>query len=133
MRNNLFSSFQSCLICKLYIYLQHETGKDHISLQELFHGLISSLRKEEARKIYYILDMLKVQERVSSKFVKYLREELYEIRAEYGGNIFRVFFIFDDGNIVILFNGFQKKTQKTPPSEIEKALKIKEEYYESKK
>ena len=87
---------------------------------------ISSLRKEEARKIYYILDMLKVQERVSSKFVKYLREELYEIRAEYGGNIFRVFFIFDDGNIVILFNGFQKKTKKTPPSEIEKALKIKE-------
>ena len=86
-----------------------------------FMDFISSLRKEEARKIYYILDMLKVQERVSSKFV------------EYGGNIFRVFFIFDDGNIVILFNGFQKKTQKTPPSEIEKALKIKEEYYESKK
>ena len=79
-----------------------------------FMDFISSLRKEEARKIYYILDMLKVQERVSSKFVKYLREELYEIRAEYGGNIFRVFFIFDDGNIVILFNGFQKKTQKTP-------------------
>ena len=73
-----------------------------------FMDFISSLRKEEARKIYYILDMLKVQERVSSKFVKYLREELYEIRAEYGGNIFRVFFIFDDGNIVILFNGFQK-------------------------
>ena len=101
---------------------------------------ISSLRKEEARKIYYILDMLKVQERVSSKFVrvsskfvKYLCEELYEIRAEYGGKIFRVFFIFDDGNIVILFNGFQKKTKKTPHSEIEKALKIKEEYYESKK
>ena len=54
-----------------------------------FMDFISSLRKEEARKIYYILDMLKVQERVSSKFVKYLREELYEIRAEYGGNIFR--------------------------------------------
>ena len=103
------------------------------SYSNFFGDFISSLRKEEARKIYYILDMLKVQERVSSKFVKYLREELYEIRAEYGGNIFRVFFIFDDGNIVILFNGFQKKTQKTPPSEIEKALKIKEEYYESKK
>ena len=58
-----------------------------------FMDFISSLRKEEARKIYYILDMLKVQERVNSKFVKYLREELYEIRAEYGGNIFRVFFI----------------------------------------
>ena len=47
-----------------------------------FMDFISSLRKEEARKIYYILDMLKVQERVSSKFVKYLREELYEIRAK---------------------------------------------------
>lgn len=46
-----------------------------------FMDFISSLRKEEARKIYYILDMLKVQERVSSKFVKYLREELYEIRV----------------------------------------------------
>ena len=89
--------------------MRHETGTDHISIQELFYGLYLISQKEEARKIYYILDMLKVQERVSSKFVKYLREELYEIRAEYGGNIFRVFFIFDDGNIVILFNGFQKR------------------------
>jgi phage-related protein len=44
-----------------------------------------------------------------------------------------VFFIFDAGRIVVLFNGFQKKTQKTPKKEIEKALKIKNEYYESKK
>ncbi len=48
------------------------------------------------------------------------------------GNIFRVFFIFDEGKIVVLFNGFQKKTQKTPPNEIEKALKIKEAYYADK-
>ena len=113
--------------------LRKEEARKIYYILDMLMDFISSLRKEEARKIYYILDMLKVQERVSSKFVKYLREELYEIRAEYGGNIFRVFFIFDDGNIVILFNGFQKKTQKTPPSEIEKALKIKEEYYESKK
>ena len=117
-----------------FIYIGSMKQERTISAyKNYFMDFISSLRKEEARKIYYILDMLKVQERVSSKFVKYLREELYEIRAEYGGNIFRVFFIFDDGNIVILFNGFQKKTKKTPPSEIEKALKIKEEYYESKK
>jgi phage-related protein len=44
-----------------------------------------------------------------------------------------VFFIFDEGKIVVLFNGFQKKTQKTPTSEIAKALKIKEEYYEYKR
>ena len=51
---------------------------------------------------------------------------------EYGGNIYRVFFIFDEGEIVVLFNGFQKKTQKTPQNEIEKAIKIKETYYADK-
>ena len=50
----------------------------------------------------------------------------------YGGNIFRVFFIFDEGEIVVLFNGFQKKTQKTPQNEITKAIKIKEAYYADK-
>ena len=48
------------------------------------------------------------------------------------GNIYRAFFIFDGGKIVVLFNGFQKKSQKTPPNEIEKALRIKEEYYAHK-
>lgn len=47
-------------------------------------------------------------------------------------NIFRVFFIFDNGNIVVLFNGFQKKTRKTPGNEIERAIKIKKEYYADK-
>lgn len=51
---------------------------------------------------------------------------------EEGGNIYRVFFIFDEGEIVVLFNGFQKKTQKTPQNEIEKAIKIKEAYYADK-
>ena len=47
-------------------------------------------------------------------------------------NIYGAFFIFDECNIVMLFNGFQKKTQKTPESEIEKAVKLKNEYYASK-
>lgn len=47
--------------------------------------------------------------------------------------IYRVFFVFDEGQIVVLFNGFQKKTQKTPSGEIEKALRIKDEYYEYKR
>lgn len=93
---------------------------------------MSALDDKESRKIYYILDMLKVQERVSEKFVKHLKEGLYEIRAEYNGNIYRIFFCFDAGKIVVLFNGFQKKSQKTPPQEIDKAIKIKNEYYGSK-
>ena len=61
-----------------------------------------------------------------------VRDGIYELRTEYGGNIYRVFFIFDEGEIVVLFNGFQKKTQKTPQNEIEKAIKIKEAYYADK-
>ena len=70
--------------------------------------------------------------KICRAFIKYLRDGLYELRMEYNGNIYRVFFIFDEGQIVVLFNGFQKKTQKTPQSEIEKALKIKEAYYGDK-
>lgn len=80
-----------------------------------------------------LLDVLKMQERVSEKFVKFIKDGLYEIRASYNGNIYRAFFIFDEGNIVMLFNGFQKKTQKTPSKEIEKALELKKEYYAAKK
>ena len=77
-------------------------------------------------------DMLKMQERLSTKFVKHIEDEIFELRAEHGGNIFRVFFIFDEGNIVLLFNGFQKKLQKTPRNEIEPAKQIKIEYYAEK-
>uniref|UniRef100_A0AB33JBZ8 Type II toxin-antitoxin system RelE/ParE family toxin n=2 Tax=unclassified Prevotella TaxID=2638335 RepID=A0AB33JBZ8_9BACT len=75
---------------------------------------------------------METQERLSTKFVKAIKDGLFELRIEYGSNIYRVFFIFDDGQIVVLFNGFQKKTQKTPKQEIEKALKIKEAYYADK-
>lgn len=97
-----------------------------------FSDFINSIDAGAVKKIRYVLDMLKVQSRVCEKFVKSIRDGLYELRAEYEGNIYRVFFIFDKGNIVILFNGFQKKTQKTPESEIKKALALKEEYYGTK-
>ncbi len=57
---------------------------------------------------------------------------LFEIRVEVGSNIFRVFTFFDEGNLVILLNGFQKKTQKTPKNEIELAEKLKKEYFNEK-
>ena len=76
--------------------------------------------------------MLKTKHRVSEKFVKHIRDGVYELRAEYEGNIYRVFFCFDKGNVVILFNGFQKKAEKTPEREIIKAIKLKDEYYAGK-
>lgn len=97
-----------------------------------FLDFIEQLSEGERRKIDYGLQLLKTQERLSTKFVKLIREGLFELRTEFNGNIYRVFFIFDDGQIGVLFNGFQKKTQKTPSTEIEKALKIKEQYYAEK-
>ena len=104
-----------------------------LAYKNYFKDFIQSLSDAEARKVFYVIDMLKSQDRVNAKFVKYLREEIYELRAEHSGNIFRVFFIFDDGNVVMLFNGFQKKTQKTPEKEINKAIQLKKEYYAGKK
>lgn len=97
-----------------------------------FIEFLSTLKDNEAKKIAYFIDMLKIRQRVSSKYVKLIRDGLFELRAECNGNIFRVFFIFDEGNIILLLNGFQKKTEKTPKQEIEKALKLQKEYYESK-
>ena len=97
-----------------------------------FTDFISSISEIEARKVFYVLDMMKIQERLSTKFVKYIENGIFELRAEHGGNIFRVFFIFDEGNIALLFNGFQKKSQKTPQKEIELAKRLKNEYYAEK-
>lgn len=77
--------------------------------------------------------LLKTQERLPSKFVKHLRDGLYELRIKWQGDIYRILFCFDQGNIVVLFNGFQKKSQKTPEKEIILGLKLKTEYEKSKR
>ncbi|MDE5749389.1 MAG: type II toxin-antitoxin system RelE/ParE family toxin [Duncaniella sp.] len=98
-----------------------------------FEEFMATLDVKIRRKINYGLDLLKFQDIVSRKFVKYIKDGLFELRTEWEGNIYRVFFIFDGDKIVVLFNGFQKKTQKTPESEIKKALKIKKDYYDGRR
>ena len=93
---------------------------------------METLTVKEQEKVQYGLLLLKTQDRLPQKFVKFIRDGIYELRTEFGGKIFRVFFIFDEGEIVVLFNGFQKKTQKTPIGEIERAINIKEAYYADK-
>ncbi len=97
-----------------------------------FESFLQTLNAKEVEKIDYVLALLRTQDRIPIKFIKFLRDELYELRIEFNGNIYRVFFIFDEGKIVVLFNGFQKKSQKTPKAEIDKAIKIKEAYYADK-
>ncbi len=73
-----------------------------------FEAFMETLTDKEQEKIQYGLLLLKTQDRLSKKFVKLIREGIYELRTEFNTNIFRVFFIFDEGRIVVLFNGFQK-------------------------
>jgi phage-related protein len=70
---------------------------------------------------------------VPEKYLKHILDGIYEIRVSSANNIFRIFCFFDQGQLVILLNGFQKKTQKTPANEIERAKKLKKQYYEDKK
>lgn len=86
------------------------------------------------RKINYCLNVVRSVDRVPKTILRSMEntDGLYEIRVEVGSNIFRIFCCFDEGSLVILFNGFQKKTQKTPPLQLKRAKKIMKEYFKEK-
>lgn len=86
-------------------------------------------------KIEWTLQLIRVTRHVPEKYFKHMAgtKGLYEVRVEVGGNIYRIFSFFDDGDLIVLGNGFQKKSQKTPKQEIARALKIMEEYNNEKK
>ena len=104
-----------------------------IAYGRYYKDFLATLTEKEIQKVKYVLSLLETEDRLPIKFIKSIRDGLYELRMSYNGNIYRIFFIFDEGQIIVLFNCFQKKTQKTPETEIDKALKIKEEYSEYKK
>lgn len=87
------------------------------------------------RKIEWTLNLIQLTQQVPEKYFKHLEgtKGLYEIRVEVSGNIYRIFSFFDKGNLVVLGNAFQKKTQKTPKQELIKAIKIMEEYHNENK
>lgn len=94
-----------------------------VVFEDHFREFRKSLDRETLKKLYQVITLIMMVEVVPSRFLKAIegRKGLYEIRVENGGNIYRVFCCFDEGNLVILFNGFQKKTQKTPSSQLDKA------------
>jgi len=98
-----------------------------------FERFIEKLSPKELAKLDYIISLLETSNRMPVKFIRYIRDGLFELRMEYEGNNYRVFFIFDRNCMVIIFNGFQKKTEKTPENEINIAMKIKEAYYADKR
>ena len=85
-------------------------------------------------KIIWTFELIEELQRIPENYLKHIEntEGLYEIRVQNGSDIFRIFCFFDKGQLVIIANGFQKKMQKTPKQDIEKSLKIKQEYENEK-
>ncbi|MBN9385081.1 MAG: type II toxin-antitoxin system RelE/ParE family toxin [Chitinophagaceae bacterium] len=86
------------------------------------------------QKIEFVFKLIQTVKMVPERFLKHLTgtDGLYEIRVECGSNIFRIFCCFDCGNLIVLFNAFQKKTQKTPKQELSLAEKLMNEYFSEK-
>lgn len=102
----------------------------------IFHGkyfqdFYLKVNDQVKEEIGYVFRIIKSVDKVSEKFLKHIEgtEGLYEIRVQVGSNIYRIFCCFDKKNLVILFNAFQKKTNKTPRQEIELAERLKKEYF----
>ena len=106
--------------------------KKIIAYKSYFNDFLEVLSAQKRKKFLRALDLLMTEEKIQHHYIKYIRDGIYEFRTNYGNNEFRVFFIYDGDTIVVLFNGFRKKTQKTPENEIKKAIRLKEEYYEAK-
>ena len=105
-----------------------------IFYQDYFIDFYKDLDIDVKSKFKYVFELIRQVERVPKKFLAPMTgyDGLFEVRVEYKSNIYRVFCCFDQGKLVILFNGFQKKTQKTPKTEIEKAMRLKDEYFKNK-
>src|SRR5665647_1367997 len=103
-----------------------EKKRQIVYFKDHFNEFFDLLNEKVKEKIDYVLFLITVAERIPKKFFQYIEgtDGLFEIKIEFESNIYRIFCCFDEGRLVILFNGFQKKSQKTPSKEIDKALKI---------
>jgi len=102
--------------------------------ENYYLDFFESLKPEVKKKFNWTLQLIATIERVPEKYFKHITNStgIYEVRVEVCSDIYRVFGFFDKGNLVILVNGFQKKTQKTPKKEIELAEKLKKKYFDEK-
>ena len=105
-----------------------------IFYKNYFDEFFVKQREKVKAKIVWTFDLVEDLEKIPEAYLKHIEntDGLFEIRVQQGSDIFRIFCFFDKGQLVVLANGFQKKTQKTPKKEIDKALKIKNEYESEK-
>ena len=102
--------------------------------KNFYLDFFEKLKPDVKKKFNWTLQLISVIERVPEKYFKHITGStgLYEVRVEVGSDIYRVFGFFDKGQLIVLVNGFQKKTQKTPKNEIELAEKLKKQYFDEK-
>ena len=100
-----------------------------------FFEFYNKLSKDLQEKIDWVFELIKTVDHIPKKYFQHLENSdgLFEIRIEFESNIYRIVCFFDEGNLVILINAFQKKSQKTPKSELELANKLKKQYFIDKK
>ncbi|AOR27284.1 toxin RelE [Formosa sp. Hel1_33_131] len=105
--------------------------REVIAYKNYFEDFLLAQPNKVQDKIYKVIEIIETYERVPSNYLKAITgtKGLYEARIKLGTNIWRVFCFFDKGRLVILLNGFIKKTQKTPKNEIEKAVNLMKSYY----
>lgn len=108
--------------------------REIVYFKNYFLDFFKKQQQKIQKKIFWTFQVVEEHENVPETYFKHLEgtDGLYEIRVQVGSDIIRIFCFFDKGKIVVAINGFQKKTQKTPFKEIDKALKIRKEYYENK-
>jgi phage-related protein len=108
--------------------------REVIAYENHFEDFLREQTQKVQDKIFKIIEAIETLERVPANYLKSMEgtNGLYEARIQLASNIWRVFCFFDNGKLVILLNGFQKKTQKTPKNELEKALKLMAKYYSEK-
>ncbi|MFO8066819.1 MAG: type II toxin-antitoxin system RelE/ParE family toxin [Bacteroidales bacterium] len=105
-----------------------------IAYKDYFEDFLLKQPEKVQDKIFKVIEAIETLERIPANYIKFIKgtKGLYEARIQLGSDIWRVFCFFDQGKLVILLNGFVKKTQKTPRKEIDKALGLMNSYYEEK-
>jgi phage-related protein len=108
--------------------------RDIYYFEDYYLNFYESLKPAVKKKFNWTLQLIATIDKVPEKYFKHITGStgLFEIRVEAGSDIYRVFCFFDKGQLVVLANGFQKKTQKTPKGEIELAEKLKKQYFDGK-
>jgi phage-related protein len=112
--------------------MNEKSIRDVYYYKDYYLDFFESLKPEVQKKFDWTLQLISTLDRVPEKYFKHLTGStgLYEVRVEFGSDIYRVFCFFDKGKLVILINGFQKKSQRTPNKELQMAEKLKKQYFD---